>query len=51
MKSNLPSINKMIKNFDKELKSLLEKELKLSKINTKPNNSLNFSSQNKLRFS
>lgn len=50
MKTNLPSINKMIKNFDKELKSLLLNDLKISKINLKSTNTLNFSSPNKLKL-
>ncbi len=50
MKSNLTSINKMIKNFDKELKELLTTELKINKANSKKVNTLSFISQNKLRF-
>lgn len=42
MKSNLSSINKMIKNFDKELKKLLTNELEINKINSKKKNSLSF---------
>ncbi len=50
MKSNLSSINKMIKNFDKELKKLLTNELEINKANPKKTNNLNFSSKNKLGF-
>lgn len=50
MKNNISSINKMIKSFDKELKELLTSELEINKVNSKKINSLNFSSQNKLRF-
>lgn len=50
MKSNISSINKMIKNFDKELKSLLMNDLKINKTNTKNNGTLSFSNQNKLRL-
>lgn len=44
MKSNLSSINKMIKNFDKELKKLLTNELEINKANSKKTHSLSFSS-------
>lgn len=44
MKSNLSSINKMIKNFDKELKKLLTNELEINKVNSKKTNSISFSS-------
>lgn len=48
MKSNLSSINKMInkmiKNFDKELKKLLTNELEINKVNSKKTNNLSFSS-------
>ncbi|WP_419801272.1 hypothetical protein [Mucilaginibacter sp.] len=51
MKTNLPSVNKMLKKFDAELKALLLSDLKVSKVNIKPANNISFASQNKLRFS
>ncbi len=50
MKSNITSINKMMKNFDEELKSLLLNDLKTNKTNSKTNNTINYSNQNKSRF-
>lgn len=50
MKTNLPSVDKMLKKFDEELKALLLNDLKISKVNLKQNNDLSFASKNKLRF-
>lgn len=50
MKTNLPSVDKMLKKFDEELKALLLNDLKISKVNAKQSNNLSFSTQNKLRF-